>query len=172
MDVLRTQGVARTRIDDIAAASGVPKSSIYRRWPGLRHLVVDAMAAATAHDKIESTADAVTDLRTLATRIAATLTGPDGAALLHLGVEIMGDDRLSADYRARIVDPHRDLAVTIVERGQEQGVFRSDLDARLVIDGMMGALVYRVVVLHEHPSADDVATLIDATLRILTDASG
>ena len=49
-ELLASHGYAGLRIDEVAASSGVAKTTIYRRWPGLAHLVVAAMGVRKAMD--------------------------------------------------------------------------------------------------------------------------
>lgn len=50
-DLLSTKGYSALRIDDIATSCGIAKTTLYRRWPSLAHIVVDAVVSesATAH---------------------------------------------------------------------------------------------------------------------------
>lgn len=44
--LLAEKGFRGLRIDEVARRAGVPKSTIYRRWPSLVDLAVDAVDAA------------------------------------------------------------------------------------------------------------------------------
>lgn len=147
VEVLVERGLKGLRMDEVARVAGTPKSTIYRRWPSSRRLVVDAMAHAVGHVEPPQPGDPAEDLRGIAAQLSAVLASPTGAALVQLGAELSDDPELSADYRARLVDPNRDAAIDAVRRGQAAGVFRADADAELAVDGAIGALVYRALIL-------------------------
>ena len=60
--LLGERGYQGLRINDVAERSGVAKTTVYRRWPTLTHLVVAAMEHALGQRDIEPTGNLGTDL--------------------------------------------------------------------------------------------------------------
>ena len=51
-----------------------------------------------------------------------------------------------------------------MERGQAAGVFRSGVDARVTADALIGAALYRLVILREPAGEEDLDALLDMVL--------
>src|SRR5579859_4020203 len=148
--LLDSPGFAGLRMDDIARESGVAKTTIYRRWPSMSALVVDAMEAALGSRTIAETGDVEADLRALVTAVHRSMARtPVVRALPLIAVELLQQPGLAEQYRARVVDPARDRAIRLVRKGIREGVFRPDIDPSLVVDTVIAPVIYRRVVLHQ-----------------------
>ncbi len=156
MVLLAERGYARLRIDDIAAAAGTAKSTVYRRWPTLTHLVVDAMERALDRRSFSPTGDLATDLDALVdVGLGAVTGGPPAVLAAALDIHRQGDPALRADYRTRIIDPVRDHAIAVIENAAARGDIGSGASAADLVDAVIGGLIYRVTVLGEPVSIDD-----------------
>lgn len=153
--LLREKGFRGLRVAEVARLAGVPKSSIYRRWPSLTELAVDAMAQTVGHPEPTPSADPAADLDVLLVAAHAALTAPLGPALLQVGIELLDQPEVAASYRRRLIDPLRDAAVDAVRRGNARGSWQV-ADPALAVDMVVGALVYRLLVLHEEPGLDEL----------------
>lgn len=155
MDLLREKGFRGLRVADVARLAGVPKSSIYRRWPSLTELAVDAMAHTVGHLDPTPSTDPGADLDALLVAVHAALTAPLGPALLQVGIDLLDRPEVAASYRRRLIDPLRDAAIDALRRGNDQGRWQV-ADPALTVDMVAGALVYRLLVLHEEPALDEL----------------
>ncbi len=163
--LLDSPGFAGLRIEDIARESGVAKTTIYRRWPSLSALVVDAMEAALGPRTITETGDVEADLRALVTVVHRSMARtPVLRALPLIAVELLQQPGLAEQYRARVVDPVRDRAIRLVRKGIREGTFRADIDAGLVVDTVIAPLIYRRVVLHRDLSLPKLLAVADLVL--------
>ena len=80
---LSERGFAAMTIEDIAARSGVHKTTIYRRWSTLSQLVADAAVEVSATTvPIPDTGSIESDLREMARSIVALVTSESGGALV------------------------------------------------------------------------------------------
>lgn len=80
---LSERGFAAMTIEDIAARSGVHKTTIYRRWSTLSQLVADAAIEVSATTvPIPDTGSIESDLREMARSIVALVTSESGGALV------------------------------------------------------------------------------------------
>ena len=165
VELLGQHGYAGLRLDDVVAATGVAKSTIYRRWPSLAHLVVAAMAELLGERKIELSGDAEADLRQIA---AAGLAGLRrvGPSLGALAAELhrQDDPELRSRYRSAIIDPIREPMIEVVRAGQASGVFRPGISPQLVVDALIGIATYRITVLHEPVDPDELDDALDLLL--------
>ncbi|GAB3623601.1 TetR/AcrR family transcriptional regulator [Mariniluteicoccus endophyticus] len=164
-ELLDGRGYAGLRIDDVAAGSGVAKTTIYRRWPSLAHLVVAAMVDLVGERDVTPGGDPERDLRrACAVGLASLCDAGPGIASLALEVHRQDDPELRSAYRAALVDPVREAVVAAIRAGQASGVYRGDADPYATADALIGAAVYRLTVLHEPPDEDDLDALLSVVL--------
>lgn len=165
-ELLAEHGYARLRIDAVAQRSGVAKTTIYRRWPGLVHLVVAAMTDLVGDRRVAATDDPERDLHEVC-RVGLRSLRQAGPSLAALALEVhqQDDDELRRAYRRALVDPLRDALIDAMERGQAAGVFRSGIDARVTADALIGAALYRLVILREPAGEEDLDALLDVVLE-------
>jgi AcrR family transcriptional regulator len=142
--LLLEEGYGRLSIERIAATAGVGKTAIYRRWCSKALLVAEAL------DDIDplpspDTGDTARDLRTI---LAAGWDGPrheHRTIALRVLAEAHSDPELSEAIRCRTITPRRDALKTVLRRGVETGVIRSDVDLDLAVDVLVGPLVKRTL---------------------------
>jgi AcrR family transcriptional regulator len=85
LQVLAESGYAGLTMDAVAAAAGVGKATIYRRWRTKSDLVADAVAELSAMSiDPPDTGSLEGDLRVLLRWLVAAVNGPLGAATLSL----------------------------------------------------------------------------------------
>ena len=148
--LLRECGYQGLRINDVAERSGVAKTTVYRRWPTLTHLVVAAMEHALGQRDIEPTGNLGMDLdRMIRTGYGALVGG--GTSLLAVALDLHGhaDAQLCAAYRRRIIDPIRYRGIALLEGAMRRGEIRGSIDPEVVVDAIIGGLVYRAAILAE-----------------------
>ena len=66
--------------------------------------------------------------------------------------EAAEDPELFAVCRAVLVDPRRAQLRAVLRRGVERGELRADADLDLAIDGLIGPIVYRVLITGGDPA--------------------
>ena len=154
-ELLGEHGFSGLRIDAVAERSRVPKSTVYRRWPSLTDLAVDALVRLVDRSRLAATDDPAADLDHVLDLFQATLaTSPLGASLPLIGLEMLGTPGAAA-YRARMIDPLRDAAIDVVTRGNDAGLWQV-ADPAAAVDMVAGAVIYRTVVLHEPVTRADL----------------
>ncbi|WP_395296427.1 TetR/AcrR family transcriptional regulator [Kitasatospora hibisci] len=154
-------------IEGIAAAAGVGKATIYRRWPNKEALLVDMVSR--MEEPLPSTTGSVRGdlvamieymrLRGLAKRSRWVLKAALGQ--MHSSPE------LHAAYRERVIKPRRQAARELVRRGIEEGELRSDLDEDLVGDLLVGPILARSVLWDDSDLEDPALAvkMVDALLQ-------
>ncbi len=148
--LLTDRGYAGLRINDIAEMSKTAKTTIYRRWPTLTHLVVAAMKHALGERRFEASGETEADLDRLIEEGLGLLID-DRSALLAIALDIhrQDDTELRTAYRRSIIDPLRERAIAIVETAIERGELDERTQAGVVVDAVIGGLVYRSAILAE-----------------------
>ena len=71
---------------------------------------------------------------------------------------------LAQELRRRLIAPRRAAVVELLRSGVEQGELRGDLEVEAAIDGLYGALYYRLLVSHEPLTEPYVETIIEQAL--------
>jgi AcrR family transcriptional regulator len=141
-------GYAGLSIESVAAEAGVAKTTLYRRHPTKKELVVAALEAATpfepppldlpTHDALE-----------LFVR-AAIHTLIDSGAFRILGSLLLEESRepgLLATFRVRLLTPRRAMVQAMLQRGIERGELRPDIDPLVVTEMIAGAIIGHHVIL-------------------------
>src|SRR5688572_4998265 len=125
-DLLGKHGAGKVRIDDIAAAAGVGKQTIYRWWPSKQAVVVDALLhRSTRETPFHDRGDARHDLRNHMRGVVRLFSSPTGALIREVIAQAQSDPTVARDFVERFWQPRRDLSTSFIraaiERGQVRG---------------------------------------------------
>ena len=105
LKLLTQHGYSGLRITDIVTASGVAKTTIYRRWPTLTHLTVAAMGKALAPRNLD-TLDSLIDT-------CSVILGADNRTLIALDMHRGSDSQLRTIYREK--NPVCNRAIELIQ---------------------------------------------------------
>jgi AcrR family transcriptional regulator len=165
-DLLLENGLAAVSMDAVAARAGVSKATIYRWWPTKETLALDALyhewaAVPPPRDTGSLRGDLLSVLRPWV-RLAGRR--PYGRALAALITEAQTDPEFAREYRARFVEPRRDLARTIFRRAIERGEIPASTKIEVALDLLYGPVYHRL--LHGHAPLNDgfIRDVIDTAL--------
>jgi AcrR family transcriptional regulator len=165
LEILAERQLHGLRADLVAQRAGVPKSSIYRRWPSMTRLAIDAVEHAVGPRPFEPSSDPADDIRRLVELVYRSLiANPLRHTIVQIAGELLADPEVADDYRARVVLPLRAAAIDAVARGTAAGAW-SIADPELAVDMVIGAIIYRMVYL-------DVEVTLDQALRTIDLISG
>lgn len=164
--LIRTDGYKSLTIEGIAARAGVAKTTVYRSWPSKAAVVMDAIYATSGTRLAFPGTGSVRDaLRHQMTRLVEVFTDPDFVGpYVGLLSECQHDPALAQELRRRLIAPRRAAVVELLRSGVEQGELRGDLEVEAAIDGLYGALYYRLLVSHEPLTEPYVETIIEQAL--------
>lgn len=145
--LLGEQGYDAMSIEGVAAAAGVGKPAIYRRYPGKRELVVAALGSLAASvDPPRDSGDAREDLFAFVRRAFGALREqrPMGFSMVGtLLVTERAEPALIEMFRSVIYRPRLELAYEIIQRGIERGQIRADTRPDVVIELIAGSVFAR-----------------------------
>jgi AcrR family transcriptional regulator len=134
-------GYAGLSIEAVAAAAGVAKTTIYRRWPTKRELVVAALGTETPFEPPSVDLDSRTALGQFVRQAVGMLI--DSGAIRILGSLLVEEQRepgLLGIFRQRILGPRRGMVEAMLRRGVERGEIRPDIDPLVVTEMIAGAV--------------------------------
>jgi AcrR family transcriptional regulator len=143
-------------VEGVAARAGVGKTTIYRRWPNVWAVLMDAFLADMMRmAPIEEHATARESFRASMRSLAKAYRGKTGKLLRPLIGRAQMDADLRQAVQARWVEPRRRIAREVVRRGIERGELREGLDADVVLDALYGPIYHRLLVpYHDAPLSE------------------
>jgi AcrR family transcriptional regulator len=164
-DLVAEVGLERTTIDEIAARSGVAKTTIYRHWPTKQALLIAAVRGCLEYAPTPNTGDLRADLVACFEQMVRAGTGSRVSKMLASlldGAE--RDPELDRMLRAYMLDRSLPLR-TVLQLAQGRGELPADLDLHLAAALFIGPMTYRKTILREPVTDDYVAAIVDAGLQ-------
>jgi AcrR family transcriptional regulator len=154
LKMLGTQGVAGTTIEGVAAAAGVGKTTIYRRWPTKTDLILAAISNIVPAGEPPDTGTMAGDMAALAETQRRRLAGSGLSGVVpRVLAESMGDPELHRDFVERVVRPFRDMLRLFIQRGIDRGELRPDLEIEPLVDLLHAIPIYRILMSRGDPAA-------------------
>lgn len=149
--LLERDGYKRLTIEAIARHAGVGKQTIYRWWPNKASLVMEAYIAAGEERVPEpDTGSVIGDLEAILVPVFTQNAAYDrGTARANKGM--MAEAQLDPSFHATYLVLHRSWwgpLRNVLERAKTRGELRADTDSDALIDMMLGASWYRVLLEH------------------------
>ena len=145
-DLISERGVSSLSIEEVAARSGVAKTTIYRHWPERASLIVDTVRSTFEHVGTPDTGSLRTDLQTFFEGLwRADLSGRN-ARLMPCLIEAASRDAEIATLIDRLGVERSQPILLMVARAQERGELPADLDPELVVTAIVGPIVFRKLI--------------------------
>jgi AcrR family transcriptional regulator len=155
LDLLAERGMDATTIQAVSDRTGIARATIYLRWPGRYALILAALRWAVGRPPFELSGNIPTDFQRAVERVRAVFSQPMFVAAMpalmgaFLGAEGSAPD-LTFDTlfpnRLRLIDEYQRLA-------DEQG-FRTDIDAVVLVDALLGSLFMHLITTRRNPSRE------------------
>jgi len=151
--LLAEEGYSRMSIDGVAAAAGVSKPTIYRRWSGKADLATAAICTIRLAEPEISTGSTVGDLTAALQNFSRSLLRPNGMALVGTVLAEEGHTpELLALFRERLVMPRRTIIRGILERARRHRELRPGVDLDAAVSMLVGAFYARYLATSKVPS--------------------
>ena len=161
LELFLERGVDGTSIEQVAKRAGVGKVTVYRRWDSKEEMIAQAIEGARGEIP-DASVDGVADLP-LAEQvahaipsIAETAATPAFRALVsRVFGAAASHPSLVATYWDHYVAPRREATRILLERAVGEGLIAEDADLDVLMDLMVGAVMYRVI----QPDVPDAAQM-------------
>ncbi|MCW5892071.1 MAG: TetR/AcrR family transcriptional regulator [bacterium] len=149
----------------VAAAAGVNRSTLYRRWPTEAAMVLDAIAAIVdAEIVVADTGSLAGDLRAALRRLAAFLDSPVGRASISAALHLEADAATLAQRR-RLWARRWTAIAPVFARARARGELAAGVDEAALLAAGAGALYFRVIVSAEPLDARWIRTVAGLVAR-------
>lgn len=122
----------------VANRAGVPKATVYRRWPTRSHLIMDIVLSLTPESIFDS-GDLRVDLTSLARTLAAGLRTPGARGLVVELAKASAEQPDLAEALSRLCAPRRAMLANL-RRAPANGEMNGSLDPDMLIGLLAGAL--------------------------------
>jgi AcrR family transcriptional regulator len=159
--VLADVGYDRLTMDAVAAAAKASKATLYRRWNGKVHLVIEAFLA-------QKPVAPTPDTGTLRGDLLASFCGMGGiterkvlATFSSVLTAMVRDQEFAEAYRREVLGPKLASTSEIFHRAVERGELCPEVDLSVVVPALAGILLHRFFMLGEIPDEEAVARVID-----------
>jgi AcrR family transcriptional regulator len=147
LELLAEQGFRQLTMEQVARRAGVGKATIYRRWPAKADLVKDAIRYFSAELPVPDTGSLAGDYAVLSEAVIAVARNRNAALLMpRLLSEVAQDPEMHAVFSAWLVEPRREVLRTVLRRAIERGELRPGADLELLIDMLVGPVIYRFII--------------------------
>jgi AcrR family transcriptional regulator len=143
-------------VERLAERTGVAKTTIYRRWPNISTVVMDAFLAEVERAApIVELPTARESLTVSMKSLARLYRGPYGNTLRVLIGRAQIDPELRHAVMTRWVEPRRAVARSIIRRGILGQEIRGELDPDVILDALYGPIYHRLLVPYENIELSD-----------------
>jgi AcrR family transcriptional regulator len=164
IDLIVERGVGNLSIEEVAARSGVAKTTIYRHWPERASLIIDTVRSTFSHVTTPDTGSLRGDLETyFGEMVRADLNGKVGQLTPSLLDAAARDPEINSLMDRLSLERQQPL-MTMISRAQERGELPADLDREVVVGTVIGPIVFRKVVQRRPVDAAYVSKCLDVTL--------
>ncbi|MBL8742456.1 MAG: TetR/AcrR family transcriptional regulator [Myxococcales bacterium] len=165
-------GYAALTLERVAARAGVNRTTIFRRWPTKKDLVLATMKRMTEQVRFDWDYGSLrADLAELIAVATRTVFAPGMVGMHKMMVEAREDQELGELARC-IRDEKHDAAFALLTRAEKRGEFRKDLDKELFLESLMGMLFAKIVFRHETITPEFTRQLLDYVMKVATPARG
>lgn len=153
-------GFGALRVEDVAARSGVNKTTIYRRWPTKVELVTAALVRVTEDPEVPDTGALRSDLLTLMNEIIARVATDKGRGVVRM-IQV---ERALPEFEEvvrQLRKQHHDARRKLFDRAVERGELPKGTDTALLVELTIAPLMSRLVHVGVEADAQFVETLVD-----------
>ena len=157
------RGYEAMSLEAIAAAAGVSKITLYRRWDSKLALVRELLESLSDETPMEDQGSLEEDLRVLLREAyRAGVASPAGQIMPRFVAEIASHPELLDLYRTVILPPRMARLRALIARARARDELREDLPFTILADLFGGPIFYHLTVLAlvEPSTSDDVPELL------------
>ncbi|MEW9699802.1 TetR/AcrR family transcriptional regulator [Paenibacillus sp. SI8] len=162
LSLLKTEGYKKLTMEGIAKAAGVGKPTLYRWWPNIPTIVMEAVQLQAISGIVLAETDSLrSDLLQYLGQTCQLFNGYLGEILRCLMAEAQLNPDFAIVFREELIQTRRTKLIEIIERGVSRNPLRSELNLEFLADLGYGPIWYRL--LNGHAALDEpfVHSIVD-----------
>jgi AcrR family transcriptional regulator len=168
LDELADAGYAALTMDGIARRAQTGKAALYRRWPGKRELVLDALLGVLPDPgEVASSASVRDELLATLTIMADTVAGRSRFPSLDVLLEVLRVPELRDAFASRVIEPRLRMVHGILRRGAERGEIDPARISTLVARAGPALVIETFLLTGAPPPGDELARIVDTIVMPL-----
>jgi AcrR family transcriptional regulator len=144
-DELVTNGYVGLSVESVACRAGVNKTTVYRRWPTIDDLLVEALTEWSLDIQIPDTGTLETDLLALGRELADLLNDGVGREIAAVVLTAGLRSAQLGDATRHYFDRQAVRAIPTIERAIVRGELPPNTDANAILATFRAPLFYRMV---------------------------
>jgi AcrR family transcriptional regulator len=167
LDELVRVGYAELTVDRVAQRAGTGRATIYRRWPGKRQLVVDAVIDALPPlDAPPDTGEVRRDLLICFERMHGLLEGVGRLVVQALAAELHGATRtaLLDLVREQVLEPRLQVVLDVLLRGAARGEIRTEAAVPVLARTGPALLFQHLLMFGTPPPPSQIEHIVDRVI--------
>ena len=185
IDLLAERGYSGFSVEGVVERTGIAKTTLYRHWPTRDDLLAAAIArldgagldgsgsdgsgldsaGLDGAGSLPDTGSVRQDLLDLQARRVRAARTTQWERCMPALVEAAAHHPELAEVIARLTGQILAQIEILLARGVERGELRDGLDPQLVASALIGPIVFRRLLLHEVPTLERVADVIDLLMQ-------
>ncbi|MGR6924472.1 TetR/AcrR family transcriptional regulator [[Actinomadura] parvosata] len=163
-DLLLTHGFEMT-FDDVAAYAGVGRTTVFRRYPTKKDLLLEAFSQLSLDQfRAADTGSVRGDLAETLGEVMRAFARPQMRMLLRQGLGEACRDPVFTEVFREVMRRRLDLISEIVRRGVEHGELPASTDVQLIADLVSGVIALRIANDAPLPDTEEIIRLVDGLL--------
>ncbi len=167
LELFAERGVDGTSIEQIAKRAGVARLTVYRRWSSKEELLAQAIVyGRNAPELTDEEYDTLPYSEVMARMVGSMADSIADRRLAPLLAQLMGSTfshpELFDAFWAASGAKRREGGVRLIRRAVREGLLPADADPEVIVDIIIGALFYRLLVPPRH---EDVGEYLLKVLR-------
>jgi AcrR family transcriptional regulator len=165
IDELIDRGFIAASMESVAARAGVAKTTLYRRWSSMTELGLAAMRTLQEDPSLAAGESVRSDLLVQLDQMRRKWGNPRYAALMR---RVAADGSAQPDMykqcRDELIAPYVRRLNSVIERGIDEGLIRSDVDVTAVRSILTAPIMAAALTLRERYSRAKLEFLVDTVL--------
>src|SRR6188472_1325448 len=170
-ELVAERGIGQLSIEEVAARSGVAKTTIYRHWPGRTALILESVNAHFERVGAPDTGSLRADLQAFYLGVARADEYGYNARVMPCLVEAATRDPEMAELLELVGEQRTRIVLTIAQRAQQRGELAADIDPDVIVASIVGPLVFQKLVRRRPVDETFVGRCLDVAVQGLGAAS-
>lgn len=178
LEEFTAKGFDAARMEDIARTAGLSKAGVYLYFESKEALLkalieakVSPIAQQAGAIAAAGSADPLGALRLITQMASTRFADPAVFAVPRLVVGLSGRfPEIAEYYRVHVAEVARDALERMIQAGVDRGLFRADINVKVIARAFMGPLLFEALwmhVLQGKASLDDSTLLVESHLKLL-----